>query len=584
MDDQRIRDRSANDPCRFTAVNIDLKTMPFSCRGSYMVLSELTAGWNGLENEEGLYLRTVHSSAMSPLIARLRLLPAAYLTELCQAALSFRYENETLECCFDDPDTLVVRGSRSMALTLDFLTENGPYDYLYQFTRNGRPFVMANCFKNNCRYLISVEQGEAVLDQEWQESTSLYSRLCFSGPDGFLFVLREIETEWDGSWKAFDFEKSRAAMAQSLEEFQARMPSCPEPWASAAEKAGYLLWASIIRKDGFLTREAMLMSKNWMKSVWSWDHCFNAIALSRHAPEMAWDQFMIMFDHQDPTGLLPDSINDVHIVWNYCKPPVHGWALRRIMEHITLSPLQAEEAYNRLSKWTEWWLSCRDYDGDGLCEYNHGNDSGWDNATAFSMLPPVATPELQAFLVIQMDVLAELAQKLRRPADACLWKEKADQLLHRLVSVLFVDDLPVVIRSGSHETVPNDSLLPYVSIVLGPKLPERIRRRMVDVLAGEKFRTSHGFATESPKSRHYRSDGYWRGPIWAPSTMLLLDGLSRCGETALVRKIAAQFANMVTVSGFAENFDAVTGEGLRDRSYTWTASAFLAMTHDYLSD
>ena len=40
---------------------------------------------------------------------------------------------------------------------------------------------------------------------------------------------------------------------------------------------------------------------------------------------------------------------------------------------------------------------------------------------------------------------------------------------------------------------------------------------------------------------------------------------------------------MVSASGFAENFDAVTGEGLRDRAYTWTASAFLVMCHEFLS-
>ena len=64
--------------------------------------------------------------------------------------------------------------------------------------------------------------------------------------------------------------------------------------------------------------------------------------------------------------------------------------------------------------------------------------------------------------------------------------------------------------------------------------------------------------------------------------MLLADGLERCGETELVRETAARFAEMVRDSGFAENFDAVTGEGLRDRSYTWTASAFLVMCHEYL--
>lgn len=566
----------------------DLRTLPFSCRGSYMVLSELPANWNGQGNEAGLYLRTVHSSAMTPMVARLHIGQNNQLVscgaEIRDAALILSRGSEQIRFCFDDPETLVVDGTSGLTLTLDFLTGNGPYDYLYSFTRDGRAFEMANCYKNNCRYLISSGQGEMQQEQEWQESSSLYSRLHFSGTEGFLFALREIETEWDGCWKNYDFEKSRKNMAQSLRDFQSRMPSCPQKWAETAEKAGYLLWASMIRKDGFLTREAMLMSKNWMKSVWSWDHCFNAIALSYGAPEMAWDQFMILFDHQDRTGLLPDSINDVHIVWNYCKPPVHGWALRRIMRNMVLTPQQTEEAYVRLARWTDWWLSFRDYDGDGLCEYNHGNDSGWDNSTAFSVLPPVATPELQAFLIIQMDVLGELARAMGREEDARSWEEKSGQMLQRLIGVLFAEDLPAVVRSGSRETVPNNSLLPYISIVLGKRLPERIRSGMTEVLSGDRFRSPHGYATESLQSRDYRSDGYWRGPIWAPSTLLLLDGLSECGMNEEVKQTARQFVEMVSASGFAENFDAVTGEGLRDRSYTWTASVFLILAHEYLMD
>ena len=564
----------------------DLHTLPYSRKGSWMVLSELEDNWNGCGNKAGLYLRTVHSSSITPLVARIRVekqgKPAEYTAEISRAALLLESGDDRIEICFDGPETILIRGTSGIRLTLDFLSGNGPYDYIYCFSRNGRSYDMANCFKNNCRYLISMEQGEDVLEQEWQESSSVYSRLVFSGEAGFLAVMREIETEWDGDWKQYDFEESRERTAQDLLSFQRRLPSCPEAYAEAAEKAGYLLWASMVRKDGFLPRDAILMSKNWMKSVWSWDHCFNAIALSFHAPEMAWDQFMIMFDCQDRTGLLPDSINDVHVVWNYCKPPIHGWALRRMMKHMDLTEGQLAEAYGRLSAWTDWWTSFRDYDGDGLYEYNHGNDSGWDNSTAFSVLPPVATPELQAFLIIQMDVLSDLAHRLGQETDAAEWKNRSDALLGRLLEHMFPDGLPAVLRSGSHTPVRNNSLLPFISIILGEKLPEGIRNRMTEVLSGDKFKTGKGFATESPQSPDYRSDGYWRGPIWAPSTMLLLDGLARCGETELVRDTAARFADMVSMSGFAENFDAMTGEGLRDRSYTWTASAFLTMCHEYL--
>ena len=79
-----------------------------------------------------------------------------------------------------------------------------------------------------------------------------------------------------------------------------------------------------------------------------------------------------------------------------------------------------------------------------------------------------------------------------------------------------------------------------------------------------------------------RGDGAGRGPIWAPATMLLLDGLWRCGERDFVRDMARRFAQLVAQSGCAENFDARTGAGLRDRAYTWTASAMLTMAEEYL--
>jgi glycogen debranching enzyme len=78
------------------------------------------------------------------------------------------------------------------------------------------------------------------------------------------------------------------------------------------------------------------------------------------------------------------------------------------------------------------------------------------------------------------------------------------------------------------------------------------------------------------------ADGYWRGPIWAPSTLLLVEGLASCGEHDLARDLAQRFCELAPRSGFAENYDALTGDGLRDRAYTWTASVFLILGHEFL--
>ena len=65
--------------------------------------------------------------------------------------------------------------------------------------------------------------------------------------------------------------------------------------------------------------------------------------------------------------------------------------------------------------------------------------------------------------------------------------------------------------------------------------------------------------------------------------MLLVDGLEQCGESDFAKEISRRFADMVCMSGFAENFDAITGEGLCDLAYTWTASVAVVLAKDYLS-
>ena len=162
-----------------------------------------------------------------------------------------------------------------------------------------------------------------------------------------------------------------------------------------------------------------------------------------------------------------------------------------------------------------------------------------------------------------------------------MWKQRADRMLEQMLGELYVDGLPAAFTGLEKHRVETDSLILYLPIVLGKRLPKEIRRNMVEVLESDKFNTAYGLATESPKSSLYDPDGYWRGPIWAPSTMLILDGLRECGEEEFVREVTHKFCQMVGKSGCAENFDALTGEGLRDRAYTWTASAMLVMANQY---
>jgi glycogen debranching enzyme len=166
------------------------------------------------------------------------------------------------------------------------------------------------------------------------------------------------------------------------------------------------------------------------------------------------------------------------------------------------------------------------------------------------------------------------------PEDVHRWTRAAETTQAAMFDQLWSGDRFVARGVDSGNTWHSDSLLDLMPIVLGEHLPDDVS----GVLAAriEAHLTPYGLATELPTSPHYLSDGYWRGPIWAPATVLIEDGLRRAGQHRLADEISARFRALCENHGFAENFDALTGTGLRDRAYTWTASSYLLLAEAHV--
>lgn len=566
---------------------IDLTRIPFSKKNSYMVISYLKPEY-ATEFESGLYLRTVHGSAERSTVAKLIPLfdgkEEEYITELEFGALVLSHQDQKIEITFDEDEVLLFRGTAGTGMKLDFLTENYKNDYIYDIKHRAYTLYMANCYKNNCRYLIWALKDKISLDQKWDDNVALYSHLMVSSADGFMFAIQEVETEWSNKIGKYDFGLSRNKTQEDFLEFLRNIPVYPLKYQDRAYLAAYLEWSSIVRKNGFLTRDTMLVSKNWLTDKAGWNLGLNAIALSYKEPKLAWEQFIMMFDLMDKTGRVPDSFNDSFLRWNHVKPPVQGFILSRMMQNMELSNDQYIEAYLVLKRSTTWWMKYRDFRHEGMYIYDHAKDSGWNNSTVFSLFPPIASPELQAFLICQMNVISKLSEELGIEEDAEYWKKEADKLLGVFLEKCFRDNLPVAIHSNTHEIVECQSLLLYEFLILGDLLPEEIRKASIEVLKGDDFRTKYGFATESVKSPLYESQKKWRGPIWAPATYMILEGLRACGEEEFAAEEAQKFLTTVQEKGLAENYDALTGDCIGPHVFTWTASAYLIILKEFLKE
>jgi glycogen debranching enzyme len=549
-----------------------LTEIPFSSRGSWLDLSRVVAPERIAET---VHLVS-HRHGMNAVLELIPLLSGSAsepvpdpIVSATPAVLTWTSSAGTMAAVFDGTDRILVKG-RGMDLRLRDAREPLPFEgsYLFADALDGSFTFSSN--ETGHRYRVTVLSGLAAQDPEGESS----------GKPGIVVA----GAEWEIALEEFATARAPFAAARAFDEvvqdqgtgFRAYVDALAS-WRTsetpAVALACYVLWSATVEPAGLLGREAVLMSKHWMDRVWSWDNCFNALALAPGHPDEALDQFLVVFDHQDASGALPDVIGHSFVSYGYVKPPVQGWTLRRLRQRLDLSPDVLREVFDKTARLTEFWLRLRRRPGHRLPYYQHGNDSGWDNATLFDVGRVLETPDLGILVAIQLDVLAEIADELADPrADA--WRSERDAIVAAVLAELWTGDTFVAVTPDGR-TSSTTSLLRLIPLVGADLLP----REVVDALTAQVrgHLTEHGLATERPDSPLYEPDGYWRGPIWGPPTLLLEDGLRRSGAVDLADDISARYRALCERSGFAENFDALTGEGLRDRAYTWTASCYLEL-------
>ncbi|MFF8972815.1 amylo-alpha-1,6-glucosidase [Streptomyces sp. NPDC014995] len=554
--------------------------IPFSTHGSWFGISPVVA--------EKTYAEDLHLvSHQNGMHAVLRLVPLDAATgdraetrvEATPGLLSWISPAGRVGLAYESPDTVRLRGTGVALRITAAATALTPFSGTYFYREPGTEAYVFTSYETGRRYRITILSG-TVAEASGTQTLGSGDRGVTIGA-GSGGVWEAAVEEYDTARRSYTSSATFDGIVAAARAAFAAFTDAVAPWRSsatpAAELAAYVLWSAAVDPKGFVTRPAVLMSKHWMDKVWSWDHCFNALALAPGQPELAWDQFSLPFDHQDESGALPDSVTHSEVLHNFVKPPIHGWALRHLRRRLPapLTPAQLTEAYDRLTRWTDFWLTARRAPGATLPHYQHGNDSGWDNATTFDPERVVVTADLAAFLTLQLRELAAMAQELGMPDDARRWLRTAGATQAAMLDELWTGDRFVARSAGGGDTWSSASLLDLMPIALGEHLPQDMSAALADRI--EAHLTPHGLATEQPTSPHYLSDGYWRGPIWAPSTVLVEDGLRRAGHHRLADEISARFRALCETSGFAENFDALTGTGLRDRAYTWTAAGYLLL-------
>lgn len=561
-------------------MKMNIADIPFSRYGSYFSFS--------LDRKTGkLLLRDLHGGDEAPSsIFEVQLVqdgvPVEYELDVTETRLRLLHRaqpQQWAELCISDED--VIRG-RLQGVSLQLTAIKSRYDSLMPYGSGARQWEY-HLYTKEIKLMFTLLSGGIDVDAPW--STVGNERIVITlhprGGEG-SFAIESYRTVWPGR-EYDDYSAAYERVRRNYEQWLQQMASVPERYEPSRQLASYITWSCVVHPEGQLTDYAMYMSKNWMFNIWSWDNCFNAMMLSKQQPDLALAQLEIFMAHQDRSGIYADFMNDKFISFNCCKPPIHAWAFQQMRKHNARLNDKAILArmYGSFKRATNYWLECRRSDSSRLPVYNHGNDSGWDNASIFHEGIPVEAPDLAAHLIRQIDILSDLASELELQDEAEQWREQADELYRLLMERLYVEG-SFVARYVPEDRVieQQSSLILLMPLVIGYRLPRDLCDRLVQTLI-EKFDAPYGLCTEAHASPLYKENGYWLGPIWAPVTYLFIDALQNNGYNEFATALAKKFMELTLVGGMAENFDPFSGKGLVDPAFTWTSSVFLLLAEQF---
>ena len=414
------------------------------------------------------------------------------------------------------------------------------------------------------------------------------TRFIFT-PDGSGKVDLAVHMYRSNGWRMAQYPAFADVIADVEKEFAEYLETVPalgEEFADARILNAFIIWSHIMRIDG---ADIIYMNKGVHRCTSSWQQCYHAMGQYKN-PKYALELMLSVFRYQDEYGMLPDLLNDATQSFGGTKPPFYGVALEFLKDFTDFSFASREDIlalYEGVSKWVYWWLSYRDTDNDGIVQYDTADESGWDDSSFFKMGGPTAAPDLAAYLILAMEHLAKLAERLGRTFEMRMWQRTAADMLEKTLTFFWNGEKFTSRVSGSLEWVDCGTIMSFVPMILGKdRLPQEYIDKMTALLSEEGVWLSpYGLAGERLDSSHYHESGWSAGPILAPAQLLVVLGLRACGKDELAKEIALRYCRALMGADFPMVINPKTGKDCSEGRWgprypnrmAWTAVVFLIL-------
>jgi hypothetical protein len=562
---------------------IDLEHIPFTERGSRLLV---------MKNEKGLMIRLAErwyklTRSISAYRQRPPIVEEWVFTDSNGNALESRLDSQpdrvifqttigNFTLAFTDQETLFL-GLPETACGVRFKTNMD----LGQTDRRGGVLRVTGDIRRNLAYTTNrvIQQNLLVILDPPGQTVSLMFGEGIGGLQinltprlGFNRYIQEVDTVLRNARKRW-------------EDWFAEIPPVLPEYHNQYLYAWWLLAAGIISTRFFTTREVLTPSKIHYVGVWQWDALFHALAYRHAHPRLAKDQLRILLDHQREDGMLPDAVHDEGTVTHLdfpieadvTKPPLLAWTIWKIYE-TTRDREFLQETYEATVRWINWWLEYNDRDGDGLCEYGHPFSSGLDDSPLWDGGMPVCSPDLNAYLVLQMQCLAEIAVEIGETGEAEAWKAKAAAFLKRMENLLWDEQAGMYFAHRNQTAIRLKTPFSLFPLLSGKLNAQRAARLVNQIDDRETFRSKFPVPSVALDEAAFNPEQMWRGPAWVNVNYLLIEGLIRSGffeEARVLRRLTLQ--RLMNQSDFYEYYNPLTGEPGKKAApiFGWSAALFI---------
>lgn len=217
-----------------------------------------------------------------------------------------------------------------------------------------------------------------------------------------------------------------------------------------------------------------------------------------------------------------------------------------------------EEMYESSKKFYNFYISNRDKDDDGLCEWGghavlecvrDGRVAVWDEVGWPSNFEAV---DLNTMLVKEANALAGMAEELGKTDEAKEWRKDAENRTE-LINKTFWDDQTgfyYQVDKEDHDftfkkenDLKRQEIIGFLPMWAGIAPVERADQLVKVLTDTSKFWRKYGVPSLAADDSYYNPKGYWNGPVWVEWDYMIVDGLIQYGykkeAKELVERVAA---------------------------------------------